>query len=250
MSKRVWPWQKGFGQQKADDAAALEKAKKDLEDLGKSKTDDEPGAMDLLEKALAEFSETDDLSKSNDGDDDDKGDDGKGDDGKGDDDKENELEKARQLELDALEKGGADDLEQELVRASLAFEGLTKSIEESSQDTQEGLELLAKGLGSVTELVLSVGQGVVAMHKSLEAKIAALGTQPAMRSGATFGMFKSLDDNGGDTSKTSVDECRTILIKAMEDGTELPAGLLSRLDTKRDTSIIPAALAEQLHIKL
>jgi hypothetical protein len=237
-NKTIFPWQKGFKEQKAANELALLKAKEELDGLSKGKGEEEPpNAMAALEKALLEFSETDDLSKSADGDADDKG---------GDDDKEKGKE-GDEGEED-LEKSGGDDLEQELVRASIAFEGLTKSIEETSHDTQEGLELLAKGLGSVTELLISVGNGVVTLHKSMEEKIASIGAQPSGRSGVTFGLNKSLDSNTDGAGKTSVDEARTILIKAMEDGETIPSGLLSRLDTKKDTSIIPAELATKLNI--
>jgi hypothetical protein len=242
-----FPWQKGWREERDAliNSPALEKAKKDLEELSKGKTDEEaPNAIDELEKSLKGFSDLENLEKSQEDLDKEKKE-------KEDGEAEEELEKARvetaRLAALDLEKGGMDDLEQEMVRASLAFEGLTKSVDETRADTQEGMELLAKGLGSVTELLISVGNGVVALSKSLDAKLALLGAQPAKGSGVLLGvgLQKSITEDGG---KTTLDEARTILIKAMDDGEVLPSGLLSRLDTKKDITIIPVELAAKLNI--
>jgi hypothetical protein len=236
-----WPWQKGFKEERESALASLEKAKQDLNDLSKSKEDNEktPDAIDALEKALQEFSDLENLEKS-------QTDEEKEKEEK---EKEEELEKALQEEQRlALEKSAGDELEQELVKASEAFEGLTKSVEEGRLETQEGMELLAKGLGSLTELTLAIGQGLVALKKSQDERFEIIGKQPVHTSGALFGLGKSQTDEGGD--KTPVDEARTILIKAMEDGESLPQGLLSRLDTKKDVSVIPAELAGKLNIKI
>jgi hypothetical protein len=240
-------WLSGFMKKREEDEAALKKAAEDIEALKKSKEENqEPDAMAELEKALSDFDNEfgDPLEKSKD--DDKGGDDGKdGDDGKGGDSGGDDDDLGKSLDYDDL---SPEELQDELVKASESFDELRKSVEEGHEQQSAAFEVLAKSIKANTDLTIKIGQGLVGLQKALNEKLEILGKQPVGYR-PTVGMFKSQDDDGNG-EKTSLDEARTLLIKSMEDGEVLPPGLLTRLDTKKDTSVIPEELREKLGIKV
>jgi hypothetical protein len=238
-----FPWQKGWRKEREQQALALQKAQADLDALNKSKDEgEEVSAIAQLEKALLEFSDLAPLQKSKEDEEAEARE-------KEEREKEEALEKAREDEAreQALEKARNEgELEEELVKASLLFGDLQKSVDESAEMTGEGLDLLAKGLGSNTDLLIKIGGAVVGLQKSFDQILGLIGTMPAKASGVDLGFQKSRDEDG---DRTSVDEARSILQKARTEGEVLPAGLLIRLDTQKDVGIIPATLREKYNIK-
>jgi hypothetical protein len=242
-----FPWQKGYKEEKAAEALALAKAQEELDNLSKSRTDEgEANGIDELEKALEEYENLDGLQKSKEDEEEEKKEKEK-------EAEEREMEKARieqerEQELEKARETGED--EERLVEASHAFHDLAKSVEEVGEGLGEGLDLLAKGLGSNTDLQIKTARAVVTLSKSIDDKMGKilemLGRQPV--STVQLGFQKSREETTGD--KTSVADARQILIKAVtEDDLVLPSGLLSRLDTTKNVEVIPADLRDKYNIK-
>ena len=251
MGKKLWPWQKGYKQEQEANLAAFAKAQKELDDaaLSKSKTDgEEESAMGELEKALEEFADLEKGHKEQDGDEDKEGKEKKD----GEDEDDEAMEKARrEAESAALKKSMEDQgLEAEMVAAATAFADLQKSQEDCFEAVGEGQELLAKAMATQTGLLLKLCGAMVEFKKGIDERLEVLGRAPAASSGHMhMGYRKSIDEGDG-KDRTSVSTAREALQKAMSEGdSDVPMGILSKLDSTQDVGIIPQHLRDKFNIK-
>ena len=253
--KKLWPWQRGYKQEQEANLAAFAKAQQELDDAALSKAKEEGtdggGALGELEKALQEFADLEKSHKEPDGDEGKDGKEGKKE-GDSDEDDDEAMEKARLEASEALKKSlEGQGLEAEMVAAATAFSDLQKSQEDCFEAVGEGQELLAKAMATQTSLLLKLCGAMVEFKKGIDEQLQILGKAPAASSGHMNMSFrKSVADDGDVKDRTSVSTAREALQKAMSEGdSDVPMGILSKLDSTQDVGIIPQHLRDKFQIK-
>jgi hypothetical protein len=208
---------------------ALNKAMEELDELEKSAQEDPKDELDELTKSLEEEL-GEDLSKACECDD------------EKDDEKENkkEEEKEEGAEAKPLDKSQDDAYDDELVKASEAFDDLRKSVFGISDGLTAEMELLKKSLATLLNLNIKQAKAIINMAKSREEdsvqlakSLSVLGARPVMPNAAKIGIGSTQE---GELLQKSVSEVRELLIKAVGEGT-VEARWLSVFDRVKNTDI-------------
>lgn len=221
---------------------AYEKAMEELDGLEKSQKEEEPDTtLDDLSKAL-EAELEDELNKSKD-EEEDEGAEPEAEDGDDGDEGDEDVEKSQDFEDD------------ELVKASVAYEELTKSVQNSHASLHEEFETMRKSMAAHMNLSIKLAKVIANLAKSmpeLEAvvksipgkeqiesinkSLEALGSQPAAPNKAVIGVGK--ESNSEMPMTKSVSEISDLLTKAVQAG-KINSFYLSQFGTYKDATMLP-----------
>ena len=229
------------------DQETVSKTLEDLEALNKSEEeyqegfqDDDDSVISALEKALLDYDDFDfeDLEKAEDEDE------------EAEDEDEEDMEKSEMF----------SDFEDELVKASEAYNNLAETVAEAMEKSERNAEDFGAALADLTSLVTGIGKAVVGLAKSLpevqggiadlkaendalQKSLNAFGQAPGAPSGAVLGLNKSETEKEGEYTKAQLTGALT---KAVRDHGQGPlAGYLSKVSINGVKSV-PDAVIQQL----
>ena len=182
---------------------------RELEDLQKS--EDELGAdgIEELEKALAEYSNLDDLHKSGDEDDEDGGE-GEDDDGEDEGDEDDGKDDSDRAPIKKSQGFDDFDLEQELVKASEEYAKLEGTVDRLEKSMSDQMDEMRAAMADLTGLVTAIGKGTVTLSKSLKS----WGAEPGRAAGAIINPGK----RNTETLQKSKSEVVSLVKSAVQDG--------------------------------
>jgi hypothetical protein len=194
--------------------AGIEKTLEELEGLNKSAEQEEGSdPISALEKALTDFDSFEEEFEKSEGD-----------------ESEDGYEEEEEEEEEEFGKSESDDLdlEDELIKASEAYESLEKSVAEMGASTDQKFEDVVAAVADLTSLVKSIGGAVVTtvkenreLRKALVDQFDVIGKLPGMSSnglqlGLNLGLEKSHKEDK-DNHSFSKAEVTDALVKAVRD---------------------------------
>lgn len=225
---------------------ALNKAMEELEEVEKSMQQEEESELDALTKALEdelgeslskseeEAEKNVDLSKGHkepDGDED-------GEDTDGDGDGKDDMEKSDDF--------GFDD---ELIKASEAYDELTKSVQDGIGSVLEEVDSIKKSMAALMNLNIKQAKVIAELVKSRKDDVNAmaemaksLGSTPVAPGKAVLGMG---NDGSHGTLQKSVSEVQDALLKAVSEG-KVNAHYLSVFGTYKDVERLPQEVRQAI----
>lgn len=207
---------------------AYDKAMEELDQLAKSQ-DEQKGDLETIDDLTKALEEElgEDLSKSKDGDADDKN----GDSDPVDDD-------------DDVEKSQNDDYNDELVKASEAYASLEKSVMEGMGGIGGELDTMRKSMAALMNLTIKQAKVIAGQAKAndqlvksiedLAKSVQTLGAQPVGTSKTVLGVGDTVEE----PVKKSHSEIQEALIKAINEG-KIAAQCLSIYGTYKDINKLP-----------